>query len=79
MDALKIISEGSIKAEKPQSTLAILSAWTFASRKASVSVSRLSRAPSSLRSTAALLRPSPFAAWLTELARACLPHQQPLR
>ena len=65
MDALKIISEGSIKLKSPSSTLAIPSALTFASRKASVSVSRLSRAPSLLRSTAALQRPLPFAAFPT--------------
>ena len=46
MDALKIISEGSIKAEKPQFNVGdTVPALTFASRKASVSVSRLSRAP----------------------------------
>ena len=37
MDALKIISEGSIKLRSPSSTLAIPSALMFVSRKASVS------------------------------------------
>ena len=52
MDALKIISEGSIKLRSPSSTSAIPSALMFVSRKASASVSRLSRVPSLLRSTA---------------------------
>lgn len=67
MDALKIISEGSIKAESPSSTSAIPSALMFVSRKASA-VSELSRVPSLLRSTAASQRPLPFAAFPTASA-----------
>ena len=44
MDALKIISEGSIKAEKPQFNVATPSALMFVSRKATVSASRPLRA-----------------------------------
>lgn len=68
MDALKIISEGSIKLRSPSSTSAIPSALMFVSRKASASVSRLSRVPSLLRSTAASQRPLPFAAFPTASA-----------
>ncbi len=68
MDALKIISEGSIKLRSPSSTSAIPFALMFVSMKASASVSRLSRVPSLLRSTAASQRPLPFAAFPTASA-----------
>ena len=83
MDALKIISEGSIKAERPQfkvgDTVRVdvrikegererIQAFESASRKASASASRPLRAPSLPRSTAASQRPLPSAASLTAWA-----------
>ena len=65
MDALKIISEGSIKAEKPQFNVGDTVRVDVRIKDGDRERIQAFEALSSLRSTAALQRPSPFAAWLT--------------
>ena len=68
MDALKIISEGSIKAEKPQFNVGDTVRVDVRIKDGDRERIQAFEGTVIARSTAALQRPSPFAAWLTASA-----------